>query len=96
MIVLGIASLAAGLTWTVTPMVRTEAGRLHWRRPFPARPVRFDPKELVWRHGARFVGRHLLTRRLGGERRIPIWMLSRARQRELFAWLDANVPPTGA
>ena len=94
MLVLGIESLAAALTWAVAPLVRTEAGRVRWRRPFPARVVAFDADELVWRHDARFVGRYLLTTRLGRARRIPIWLLSRAAQRALFAWLDANVPPS--
>ncbi|MFO0933040.1 MAG: hypothetical protein U1E39_10060 [Planctomycetota bacterium] len=87
-------AVSAALTYLLAPMLRTEDGRLRWRRAFPARVVTFEARELVWRRGAGYVGTHLVTRRDGTERRIPLWMLSRARQRELFAWLDAHVPPT--
>lgn len=86
--------VSAALTSLLAPMLRTGDGRLHWRRAFPARVATFEARELVWRPGAGCVGTHLVTRRDGTERRIPLWMLSRARQRELFAWLDAHVPPT--
>ncbi|MBL9087777.1 MAG: hypothetical protein JNM10_11615 [Planctomycetia bacterium] len=86
-------AVSSALTYLLAPMLRTEDGRLHWRRAFPARVATFEARELVWRPGTGYVGTHLVTRRDGTERRIPLWMLSRARQRELFAWLDANVPP---
>lgn len=92
--VMSFSAVSAALTSLLAPMLRTEDGRLRWRRAFPARVVTFEARELVWRRGAGYVGTHLLTRRDGIERRIPLWMLSRARQRELFAWLDAHVPPT--
>lgn len=87
------SAVSAALTSLLAPMLRTEDGRLRWRRAFPARVATFEARELVWRPGAGYVGTHLVTRRDGTERRIPLWMLSRARQRELFAWLDAHVPP---
>jgi hypothetical protein len=85
------SAVSAALTSLLAPMLRTGDGCLHWRRAFPAR-VAFEGAA-GRRRGAN-VGTHLLTRRDGIERRIPLWMLSRVRQRELFAWLDAHVPPT--
>lgn len=86
-------AVGSALTSLLAPMLRTEDGRLHWRRAFPARVATFEARELLWRRGAGYVGTHLVTRRGGTERRIPLWMLARATQRRLFAWLDANVPP---
>lgn len=88
--VLGTASMIAGLTFAVAPVLRADGGRLYWRRAFRRRETSFDAAELRWRAGAAVVGRFLLTSRDGGEHKIPIAWLRPNDLRRLCAWLDRH------
>lgn len=95
--VVGLVGGAQAVWLVFFPILRADPGGLH-ARPLLFRPRATYPRSgIVWYPKQRWVGPYLLARLDGLPVRVPIWLLSRASQRRLFAWLDATaraeVPP---
>jgi hypothetical protein len=89
----GLLCLAVGVWYAAGPVIAWDWRGLRLRhRPWRA-ATRVAPADLLWRPGARYVGRYLLAKPLDRKPvRFPLWMIRRSGARRLFAYLDRVVP----